>query len=138
MRFRRLAGQSPEISAPIDVSGHHIQFAYCAVFTNYNLAMAGYKSNPLDDNGLGDRRVHTTDIAERTIHSLRVSRPTKKEIHSCENCYALGLMLSFYSDPIEKEQRGVTKIVLPLTASLCPLLPSKTDSASIRRVQIRI
>jgi 2-oxoglutarate ferredoxin oxidoreductase subunit alpha len=83
--------------------------ANSGAFTDANLAKAGYKANPLDDGSLGDYRLYRIDISELTAHALKESGLSKKEIGRCKNYYALGLMLSLYSRPLEKEEEDIRK-----------------------------
>ena len=92
-----------------DVKHGGIVIANSGAFSDNNLAKAGYKSNPLDDGSLGDFRVYKIDISELTAHALKESGLSKKEIGRCKNYYALGLMLSLYSRPLEKEEEDIRK-----------------------------
>ena len=92
-----------------DVKHGGIVIANSGAFSDNNLAKAGYKSNPLDDGSLGDFRVYKIDISELTAHALKESGLSKKEIGRCKNYYALGLMLSLYSRPLEKEEEDVRR-----------------------------
>lgn len=78
-------------------------------FTENNLAKAGYQSNPLDDGSLGDYRLYRIDISELTAHALKDSGLSKKDVGRCKNYYALGLMLSLYSRPLEKEEEDIRR-----------------------------
>ena len=78
-------------------------------FTDGNLAKAGYTSNPLDDGSLGDYRVYKIDISELTAQALKDSGLSKKEVGRCKNYYALGLMLSLYSRPLDKEEEDIRR-----------------------------
>jgi 2-oxoglutarate ferredoxin oxidoreductase subunit alpha len=92
-----------------DVKHGGIIIANSGAFTDANLAKAGYKANPLDDGSLGDYRLYKIDISELTAHALKESGLSKKEIGRCKNYYALGLMLSLYSRPLEKEEEDIRK-----------------------------
>ena len=83
--------------------------ANSGAFTDNNLAKAGYKSNPLEDGSLGDFRLYRIDISELTAHALKDSGLSKKETGRCKNYYALGLMLSLYSRPLEKEEDDIRR-----------------------------
>ncbi|MBM3391146.1 MAG: 2-oxoacid:acceptor oxidoreductase subunit alpha [Betaproteobacteria bacterium] len=92
-----------------DVKHGGIVIANSGAFSDNNLAKAGYKSNPLDDGSLGDYRLYKIDISELTAHALKDSGLSKKETGRCKNYYALGLMLSLYSRPIEKEEEDIRR-----------------------------
>lgn len=83
--------------------------ANSGAFTDNNLAKAGYTSNPLEDGSLGDYRVYKIDISELTAQALKDSGLSKKEVGRCKNYYALGLMLSLYSRPIEREEDDIRR-----------------------------
>jgi len=92
-----------------DVKHGGILIANSGAFTENNLAKAGYKSNPLTDGSLGGYRVYQIDISELTAHALKGSGLSKKEVGRCKNYYALGLMLSLYSRPLEKEEEDIRR-----------------------------
>jgi 2-oxoglutarate ferredoxin oxidoreductase subunit alpha len=92
-----------------DVKHGGIIIANSGAFTDNNLAKAGYKSNPLEDGSLDGYRVYQIDISELTAHALKESGLSKKETGRCKNYYALGLMLSLYSRPLEREEEDIRK-----------------------------
>lgn len=81
--------------------------ANSGAFTDNNLAKANCKSNPLTDGSLAGYRVYQIDISALTAQALKDSRLSKKEVGRCKNYYALGLMLSLYSRPIEREEDDI-------------------------------
>ncbi|MCZ7655985.1 MAG: 2-oxoacid:acceptor oxidoreductase family protein [Rhodocyclaceae bacterium] len=89
-----------------DVKPGGIIIANSGAFTDNNLAKAGYAISPLADGSLGAYRVYQIDISGLTAQALKDSGLSKKDIGRCKNFYALGLMLSLYSRPLEKEGRG--------------------------------
>ncbi|MDR0275648.1 MAG: 2-oxoacid:acceptor oxidoreductase subunit alpha [Burkholderiaceae bacterium] len=90
-----------------DVKRGGILIANSGAFTDGNLTKAGYKSNPLEDGSLAGYRLYKIDISELTAHALKDSGLSKKEISRCKNYYALGLMLSLYNRPLEKEEEDI-------------------------------
>jgi 2-oxoglutarate/2-oxoacid ferredoxin oxidoreductase subunit alpha len=76
-------------------------------FTRANLDKAGYESNPLEDDSLSDFRLYQINISELTARALANSGLSKKEVGRCKNYYALGIMLSLYGRPIEKEEGDI-------------------------------
>ncbi|MDR2239524.1 MAG: 2-oxoacid:acceptor oxidoreductase subunit alpha [Zoogloeaceae bacterium] len=90
-----------------DVKRGGMLIANSGAFNEANLAKAGYKSSPLDDGSLDGYRVYKIDISELTARALKESGLSKKEIGRCKNYYALGLMLSLYSRPLEKEEDDI-------------------------------
>ncbi|MDY0012503.1 MAG: 2-oxoacid:acceptor oxidoreductase subunit alpha [Rhodocyclaceae bacterium] len=81
--------------------------ANSGAFTEGNLAKAGYRSNPLEDGSLGDYRLYPVDISGLTAFVLKDSGLSALEIGRCKNYYALGLMLSLYGRPLEKEEEDI-------------------------------
>lgn len=92
-----------------DVKHGGIVIANSGAFTDNNLAKAGYAANPLADGSLGDYRLYQIDIAGLTAHALKDAGLSKKEVGRCKNYYALGLMLSLYSRPLEKEEEDIRR-----------------------------
>jgi len=73
-----------------------------SAFTEENLKMAGYTSNPLDDPALGNKySVLAIDVTTLTLEALKESTLTNREKLRCKNFFALGLMYWVYSRPIE-------------------------------------
>lgn len=73
-----------------------------AAFTPENLKMAGYESNPLDDESVvGAYELIQVDINHFTVESLADTELTSKEKLRCKNFFALGFMYWIYSRPID-------------------------------------
>ncbi|MEO0017824.1 MAG: hypothetical protein RLZZ522_1107 [Verrucomicrobiota bacterium] len=73
-----------------------------AAFTEDNLKMAGFASNPLDDPALRTKyEVVALDITGLAVESLKESPLTNREKLRCKNFFALGFMCWVYSRPIE-------------------------------------
>ncbi len=73
-----------------------------AAFTEDNLKMAGFDSNPLDDPALKTKyEVVALDITGLAVESLKESPLTNREKLRCKNFFALGFMCWVYSRPIE-------------------------------------
>jgi 2-oxoglutarate ferredoxin oxidoreductase subunit alpha len=73
-----------------------------AAFTAENLAMAGYKSNPLDDSAIKTKyEVISIDISGLAVEALKDSPLTQKEKLRTKNFFALGFTYWVYSRPIE-------------------------------------
>jgi len=90
-----------------DVKRGGMIIANSGAFNDANLTKAGYKSNPLEDGSLAGYRLYKIDISELTAHALKDSGLSKKEVARCKNYYALGLMLSLYNRPLEKEEADI-------------------------------
>ena len=73
-----------------------------AAFTDENLKMAGFASNPLDDPSLGEKyRLMALDITGLALESLKETTLTNRDKLRCKNFFALGLMYWVYTRPIE-------------------------------------
>jgi 2-oxoglutarate ferredoxin oxidoreductase subunit alpha len=90
-----------------DVKHGGIVIANSGAFTDNNLAKAGYAANPLEDGSLGDFRLYRIDISELTAHALKDAGLSRKDVGRCKNYYALGLMLSLYSRPLDREEEDI-------------------------------
>lgn len=92
-----------------DVKHGGMIIANSGAFNDINLAKAGYKQNPLEDDTLADFRVYRIDISELTAQALKDSGLSKKEVGRCKNYYALGVMLCLYSRPLEAEEADIRR-----------------------------
>ncbi len=73
-----------------------------AAFSDANLKMAGYETNPLDDEALKDKyELIQVDINHFTLESLNEVDLTNKDKLRCKNFFALGFMYWIYSRPID-------------------------------------
>lgn len=73
-----------------------------AAFTEDNLKMAGFASNPLDDASLGEKyTLVALDITGLALESLKDTALTNREKLRCKNFFALGFMYWVYTRPIE-------------------------------------
>jgi 2-oxoglutarate ferredoxin oxidoreductase subunit alpha len=73
-----------------------------AAFTEDNLKMAGFASNPLDDPSLAEKFILIAlDITGLALEALKDSPLTNREKLRCKNFFALGFMYWVYSRPIE-------------------------------------
>lgn len=90
-----------------DVKNGGTIIANSGAFTDNSLAKAGYATNPLKDGSLGNYRVYQIDITGLTALALKDSGLSKKDVGRCKNYYALGLMLSLYSRPLDKEEGDI-------------------------------
>src|SRR5438034_11034934 len=67
-----------------------------AAFNERNLAKAGYKTNPLDDNSLAPYQLLKFDITKLTADAVKPHGLSSREAHLCRNMWALGLLLWMY------------------------------------------
>jgi 2-oxoglutarate ferredoxin oxidoreductase subunit alpha len=71
-------------------------------FTEENLRMAGYPSNPLDDRTLHEKyELVAIDITELTRESLKESPLKMRDRLRCKNFFALGFSYWVYGRPLE-------------------------------------
>ncbi len=85
-----------------DLAEGGLLIANSAAFTEENLAMAGYKTNPLDDADLRKKyEVISLDITGLAVEALKDSPLTHREKLRTKNFFALGFSYWVYGRPIE-------------------------------------
>lgn len=85
-----------------DLAEGGLLIANSAAFTEENLAMAGYKANPLDDADLRKKyEVISLDITGLAVEALKDSPLTHREKLRTKNFFALGFSYWVYGRPIE-------------------------------------
>src|SRR2546426_8643670 len=67
-----------------------------AAFNERNLAKAGYRTNPLDDDSLAPYQLLRSDITKLTTDAVKPFGLSSREAHLCRNMWALGLLLWMY------------------------------------------
>ncbi len=78
-----------------------------AVIVNTNgfhardLSLAGYETNPLDDDTLQPYEAHRVELTRLTHEALAATDLSKQEQDRAKNMFALGLALWLYTRPIE-------------------------------------
>jgi len=92
-----------------DVKHGAMIIADSGAFTAANLAKAGYRADPLADGELEDYRLVRIDISGLNERALRTTGLPKKDVQRCKNYFALGLMLSLYSRPLDREIADIRK-----------------------------
>lgn len=70
-------------------------------FNAKNLKLAGYESNPLEDDTLADFRTIQIDITKMTRAALEESGMGKKEIDRSRNMFVLGFLYYMYNRKLE-------------------------------------
>ena len=65
-------------------------------FSAKNLKMAGYATNPLEDDSLSDYQVFPVDLGRLTNDALHDMGLSAKEVERCKNYFALGLVFWLY------------------------------------------
>lgn len=85
-----------------DLTEGGMLIANTAAFTEENLAMAGYKSNPLEDPELQKRyEVIPIDITGLAVESLKESELSQRDKLRTKNFFALGFTYWVYGRPLE-------------------------------------
>lgn len=70
-------------------------------FTEKNLKLAGYESNPLEDGSLGRYQYFSIEISKLTQNALADMNLSPKLVDRTKNFFALGLSYWMYNRPIE-------------------------------------
>jgi 2-oxoglutarate ferredoxin oxidoreductase subunit alpha len=70
-------------------------------FTKRNLAKVGYATSPLDDESLGEYRVHALPLTSMTVGALEGLAISKKDAERAKNMFALGLLSWLYHRPTD-------------------------------------
>ncbi|MGB9772494.1 MAG: 2-oxoacid:acceptor oxidoreductase subunit alpha [Bacteroidota bacterium] len=78
-------------------------------FTEKNLKLAGYTSNPLEDGSLRQYEVYPINITRLTEATLEDLKLSPKVIDRTKNFFALGLMFWMFSRPMEPTIEWITK-----------------------------
>ncbi len=80
-------------------------------FTESNLKLAGYTSNPLEDHSLEGYQVFKVELTRLTRTALENTELRKqhgqKMVDRCKNFYALGIMYWLYNRPLEPTLRWI-------------------------------
>ncbi len=70
-------------------------------FTDKNLRLAGYESNPIEDSSLDQYQVHSVNITQLTQNALADLGLSTKLTDRSKNFFALGMMYWMFSRPME-------------------------------------
>ena len=70
-------------------------------FDDKGLARAGFKGNPVEELGIGDRQIIAVPITTLTQESLKDSGLDIKTVNKCKNMFTLGMACFIYSRPLE-------------------------------------
>ncbi len=85
-----------------DLSKGGLLLVNSAAFTDENLKMAGFATNPLDDPSLSEQYdLISLDITGLALEALKDTTLTNRDKLRCKNFFALGFMYWVYSRPIE-------------------------------------
>jgi 2-oxoglutarate ferredoxin oxidoreductase subunit alpha len=84
-------------------------------FQKKNLDLAGYVTNPLEDDSLSQFQIFSVELTYLTREALAETELTSKEKDLCKNFFALGVIFWLFNRPIDytlrflKEKFGVRK-----------------------------
>lgn len=78
-------------------------------FRENDLAKAGYETNPLEDGTLAGFQVVPVEMTRLTRTALKETGLPQRTVDRCKNFFALGLMYSLYSRPMEPTLRWIEK-----------------------------
>ena len=102
----RTAGDAPDVLVALnpaalkvnigDLDKGGLVIADTGAFTDRNLKKAGFETNPLEDDSLGNYRVISIDITKSTLDAVKDHGLTQKEAVRCKNMWTLGLVYWLY------------------------------------------
>ncbi len=78
-------------------------------FTTRNLMKAGYTSNPLEGDDLGEFAVHQVDLTGMTVAAVKEFGLSRKDASRAKNMFALGLLSWMYGRPTESTTAFLSK-----------------------------
>jgi 2-oxoglutarate/2-oxoacid ferredoxin oxidoreductase subunit alpha len=79
-------------------------------FTDHNLRKAGYSSNPLEDESLGDYQLFRVPMTSMTVRATEgIEGITARDAARCKNLFALGLVSWMYGRPTEPSVEWIEK-----------------------------
>jgi 2-oxoglutarate ferredoxin oxidoreductase subunit alpha len=70
-------------------------------FDDKNLRLAGYASNPLEDESLAGFTCHVMDVTRMTRETLKDTPLSTKEKDRCKNMFVLGFLYWMYDRPLD-------------------------------------
>ena len=102
----RTAGDAPDVLVAFnpaalkvsigDLDKGGLIIADIGAFTERNLKKAGYDTNPIANDNLGDHRVIAIDITKATLEAVKEYGLSQKEAVRCKNMWTLGLVYWLY------------------------------------------
>jgi 2-oxoglutarate ferredoxin oxidoreductase subunit alpha len=84
-----------------DLKSHGTIIANEDAFSEKNLQLAGYESNPLEDGSLAGYKLLKVPITKATNNAVAELGLNAKDANRCKNFYALGLTYWLYDRPLE-------------------------------------
>ncbi len=84
-----------------DLKPSGILIANKSNFTAKNLKMAGWESNPLEDDSLNNYQVYDIEISRLVANAMEDMDITSKTVERTKNFFGLGLLYWMYGRPLE-------------------------------------
>ena len=78
-------------------------------FQQKNLNLAGYVSNPLEDDSLSQFQIFSIELTRLTHEALAETKLTSKEKDLCKNFFALGVIFWLFNRPIDYTLKFITE-----------------------------
>jgi len=110
-------GDSPDVLVAMNPAALKVNFSQLNInaiiianedaFTKRNLELAGYDSNPLEDNSLSGFQVIIVPITTLTRRALEDLGLSQKAVDRCKNFFALGMMYWMYTRPLEPTTKWI-------------------------------
>jgi 2-oxoglutarate ferredoxin oxidoreductase subunit alpha len=76
-------------------------FANSDAFNKANLKLAGYASNPLEDDSLSNYKLYSIPMSTLTVRAVEELDLGRKIAERCKNFFALGVMFWLYERPLD-------------------------------------
>ncbi len=92
-----------------NIKSHAIIIVNTDSFDSKHLKLAGYESNPLEDDTLAGHKVFQVPITSLTTNALEDSPLSTKAVARCKNFFALGIMYWLYNRPLEPTLKWISK-----------------------------
>ena len=92
-----------------DLKSSGILIANKSNFTAKNLKMAGWESNPLEDDSLNDYQVYDIEISRLVANAMEDMDITSKTVERTKNFFGLGLLYWMYGRPMEPTMEWLEK-----------------------------
>ena len=78
-------------------------------FQKKNLNLAGYVSNPLEDDSLSQFQIFSIELTRLTHEALAETKLSSKEKDLCKNFFALGVIFWLFNRPIDYTLKFITE-----------------------------
>lgn len=91
----------------VKIKPHAMIIANKDSFDSRNLKMAGFETNPLEDESLSGYKVIPVPITSLTTEALKDTSLNIKEIQRSKNFFALGMMFWLFNKPLEPTMKWI-------------------------------